>query len=444
MNLDQRLENVTVIGAAGKMGSGIAALLAQEMARLRNLPENKDMIYRLNLLDVSDKALAGLHSYLKTQLLKNAEKAVVALRGLYKDRADLVENEEIVRAFVDDSLSVLRFSTDLVQAKNSRMIFEAIVEDEDVKIKVLKEINGMCAKDTPYFTNTSSVPIGFLDDKVGLGGRIIGYHFYNPPVVQRLVEVITPKSATQDIKDLAAELGKRLRKTLVPANDKAGFIGNGHFMRDGLHGIDAVNQLKKEHSFAGAVYIINRVTQDFLIRPMGIFQLIDYVGVDVSQCILRVMSKHLSDKSLHSDLVDQMAGKKVLGGQNPDGTQKDGFLKYEKNRPAGVYDVEKGTYVSMDELKQKLDSKIGDPPIGFAPWKKMAGDPKKEQSLAGYFAGLKNAKGFGADLARTYLKRTREIALQLVTDGIANSDHDVNSILINGFYWLYGPINNYI
>ncbi len=444
MNLDQRLENATVIGAAGKMGSGIATLLAQEMARLKNLPENKDKVYRLNLIDVSDKALAGLHSFLKTQLLKNAEKTIVALRGLYRERVDLVENEEVVRAFVDDSLSVLRFSSDLAQAKGSHIIFEAIVEDEDVKIKVLKEINSLCAKDTPYFTNTSSVPIGFLDEKVGLGGRIIGYHFYNPPIVQRLVEVITPKSALPSVKDMAAELGKRLRKTLVPANDKAGFIGNGHFMRDGLHGINALDQLKKEHGFAGAVYIINRVTQDFLIRPMGIFQLIDYVGVDVFQCILKVMSKHLADKSLHSDLIDQMAGKKVLGGQNADGTQKDGFLKYERNRPAGVYDVEKGTYVPIDELKQKLDPKIGQPPAGFASWKKMMADPKKEQALAGYFANLKSSKGLGADLALGYLKRTKEIALHLVTDAIANSDTDVNAVLVNGFYWLYGPINNYI
>lgn len=444
MNLDERLENVTVIGAAGKMGSGIATLVVQEMARLKNLPENKDKVYRLNLIDINEKTLDGLRSYLKVQILKAGEKAIVLLRNLYKDHKELIDNEEFINYYVDDAVAVIRFGTELSLVKNSRIIFEAIVEDEDIKIKILKELNSLCSKETLYFTNTSSIPIGFLDEKVGLGGRIIGYHFYNPPVVQRLVEVITPKSAIKELKDVATELGKKLRKTLVPANDKAGFIGNGHFMRDGLHAINGLAPLKQDHTHPGAIYLMNRVSQDFLIRPMGIFQLIDYVGIDVFQCILKVMSRHMNDKTLHSDLIDQFAGKKILGGQRPDGSQKDGFLKYEKNRPAGVYDIEKGDYVSLDAVKTKVDPKIGELPAGFAPWKKLMADPKKENALTIYFTNLKNAKGLGAELARSYLKETREIALRLVKDGIASTDTDVNAVLVNGFYWIYGPINNYI
>ena len=52
MDLDRRLENVTVVGAAGKMGSGIALLLAQEIARTRLKPENRDRVYKLNLIDI--------------------------------------------------------------------------------------------------------------------------------------------------------------------------------------------------------------------------------------------------------------------------------------------------------------------------------------------------------------------------------------------------------
>ncbi|MEO0225442.1 MAG: 3-hydroxyacyl-CoA dehydrogenase family protein [candidate division WOR-3 bacterium] len=444
MNLDARLENVSVIGAAGKMGSGIATLLAREMARLKNLSENRDKIFRLNLIDINEKAIDGLRSYLKSQLLKASEKSIVALRQLYQDRADLVENEEIIKTFLDDALGLINFGTDLALTKNSHLVFEAIVEDEETKIKVLKQINSLTTKNTLYLTNTSSIPISFLDEKVGLGGRIIGYHFYNPPVVQRLVEVIIPKTAVNELKEISTELGKRLGKTLVPANDRAGFIGNGHFMRDGLYALNLLNDLKREYGLAGAIYIMNRISQDFLIRPMGIFQLIDYVGIDVFQCILKVMSKHLNDKSLHNELIDQMVNKKIIGGQNPDGSQKDGFLKYEKNRPAGVYDIEKGEYLPLEELKKRIDPKIGDPPSGFAPWKKMIGDPKKDSALINYFTNLKNAQNPGAELARNYLKKTKEIALQLVRDGIANSDTDVNAVLTNGFYWIYGPINNYI
>ncbi|MDI6840557.1 MAG: 3-hydroxyacyl-CoA dehydrogenase family protein [bacterium] len=445
MTLDDRLENVSIIGAAGKMGSGITVLIAQEMAKLKLKTENRDKVYRLNLIDVNERALDGLQDYIGSQVTKAAERAIVSLRALYSDRSDLVENSEIIDAFVTDTFKVIRTGTDLGIAKNSKIVFEAIVEDEDVKIKVLKELNKMCSKDTLYFTNTSSIPIGFLDDKAKLDGRIIGYHFYNPPIVQRLVEVITAKSTCKELKEIGAELGKRLGKKLVPANDISGFIGNGHFMRDGLHAISEVKRLKDEYSLAGAIYIMNRISQDFLIRPMGIFQLIDYVGVDVFKCILKVMRKHLEDNTLQSNLIDLLVSRNILGGQKADGSQKDGFLKYDKNRPVAVYDPEKQQYVPIEgNLKQQLDSKIGDLPNGFSPWRKLLADPAKENKFSVYFNNLKASNTFGAELARAYLTRTKEIAKKLVKDRVANSDADVNAVLTNGFYWLYGPINNYI
>ena len=443
MNLDERLENVSVIGAAGKMGSGIAVLIGQEMAKLKI--KNPDKVYRLNLIDVNEKALDDLRGYLNKQATKVAERSIGFLRSMYEDREDLIENVDVIGAFVDEIFAVMRMGTELELAKNSHLVFEAIVENEDVKIEVLNKLNGMCAPDTLYLSNTSSIPIGFLDEKVGLGGRIIGYHFYNPPVVQRLVEVITAKTTQQKLKDIGNELGKRLRKKLVPANDISGFIGNGHFIRDGLYAISEVERLKGEYTLPGATYIMNHISQDFLIRPMGIFQLIDYVGVDIFQCILRVMRTHLGDETLRSALVDSLAEKKVLGGQRADGSQKDGFLKYEKNRPVGVYDPDKGDYVAIDESwKQNLDSKIGVPPEGFSPWRKLLMEPKKEEKLAAYFQNLKSAQTFGAELARNYLKKTKEIAQQLVQQEAANTDADVNAVLTNGFFWLYGPINNYI
>ena len=444
MNLDERLQNVTVIGAAGKMGSGIGVLIAQEMAKLKLKSENKDKVYRLNLIDVSEQALDGLRSYMKAQLLKAAEKSTVLLRHLYSDREDLVENSDIINAFVDDTTRVLNFGTELDMAKNSKMVFEAISENEKTKIKVYKKLNKICSQDTLYLTNTSSIPIGFLDEKAGLNGRLIGYHFYNPPVVQKLVEVITASNTTGELKSVAQELGKRLRKKLVPANDITGFIGNGHFMRDGLHAIAEVDRLKSKFRFTGAVYVMNRVSQDFLVRPMGIFQLIDYVGIDVFQCILKVMRTHLGDNTLRSRLVDKMVRDKVLGGQYADGSQKDGFLKYEKNRPTGIYDARKKEYSPITEdWKTKMDKKLGPLPEGFVPWRTLLMDSKKEEKLKVHFNKLKAMDTLGAQLAMVFLKKTKDIGQSLVQSGVANSVEDVNAVLMNGFFWLYGPINQY-
>ncbi|MGB2770613.1 MAG: 3-hydroxyacyl-CoA dehydrogenase family protein [Candidatus Zixiibacteriota bacterium] len=446
MTFDERLKNVSVIGAAGKMGSGIALLLAQEMARLKNLPENKNSVFRLHCIDISEQALDGLQKYLRAQLVKAGEKSTVMLRELYKDRANLVENYDIIDAFVEEAMSVLRLGTDLGEVKDSKMIFEAIVENKDVKVDLVRKIEKLVDPETYYFTNTSSIPISVLNESAELGGRIIGYHFYNPPAVQRLLEMISPEGTRPELKEMALELAKRLRKKIVPANDIAGFIGNGHFLRDGLHAIKEAKKMAGEYTLPGALYIMNKVSQDLLVRPMGILQLIDYVGVDVYQCISETVAGYIKGEDLKDELLVQMVEKKVLGGQHADGSQKDGFLKYEKNRPAGVYDLEKGEYKMFDPKgwSGELDKKLGAYPDGIAPWRGLLMDPKKEEKLSAYFKNLNASDTPGAKLAKAYLKRSKEIGEFLVKTKVAESAKDVNDVLLNGFYHLYGPINDYV
>jgi 3-hydroxyacyl-CoA dehydrogenase len=444
MNLNERLQNVTVIGAAGKMGSGIAVLVAQEMAKLKLKPENKDNIFRLNLVDITEKSLDGLRGYLKAQLLKVAEKSTVLLRTIYEDRKDLIENADIINTFADDCYALLNFTTDINIAKDSHLVFEAIFENEEIKIKVLKNLKEICLPDALFLTNTSSIPISYLDEQAELGGRIIGYHFYNPPVIQKLVEVIEAENTTDELKSIAAEIGKRLRKKLVPATDISGFIGNGHFSRDGLYAMNKVEELKDEFGYHGALYIMNKVSQEFLIRPMGIFQLIDYVGLDVFQSLLRVMRTHLGKESLNSELINRMMDKKVSGGQNPDGSQKDGFIKYEKNRPTGVYNIEEGKYRMFDEdWRVEIDKKLNPTNEKFAPWRALLMDGKKMEKLGTHFNNLKGMNTYGSTLALDFLKTTKEIGENLVKDGVANSEKEVNEVLMNGFFWLYGPIHKF-
>jgi len=443
MDYTERLENVTVLGAAGKMGSGILLLTALEMADLSLKHENKNRQFVLNAMDVSPQALSGLMKFLKAQVVKAAEKKAVSLRKVYEDRADLIENQDIIDQYVFDVMNIVRPTVKLESAYDSTLVFEAIKEDPEVKVKVLSQVDKNNKKSPWYFTNTSSIPIHQLDEKVGLGGRIIGFHFYNPPAVQRLVELIRAKNTLSEIVEFAQQYAKNLKKTIVPANDFAGFIGNGHFMRDGLHGIAEALRLSEGMPFVEAIYMINKVSQDFLVRPMGIFQLIDYVGVDVCQYIMSVMNPYLPDEDLHSDVLDRYISLGVLGGQFADGSQKDGFLKYEKGRPAGVYDPEKKAYVPFSEFQAGCDEKLGPLPQGAPAWKTVVGSPDKDDVFQKYFKELNGMKTLGAELAGRYGKRSKQIGLKLVADKVANSEEDVNNVLLTGFYHAYGPINNY-
>jgi len=442
MDLNTRLQNVAVVGAAGKMGSGISLLLGLELA-YRAL-ENRDRTYILNLIDVSDAALQGLLRYLREQAVKDAEKQMSRLRRLYADRDDLVENGEMVQEFVHEVLLHVRTGKTMALAQDSTLVFEAAFEKEELKIGLYRELAAQCPKEMYILTNTSSIPLHILADAAGMSGRVIGFHFYNPPAVQKLLEVITPSVCADELQSLAAELAGLLGKTVVPARDIAGFIGNGHFMRDGLHGIREVERLAKEHGFVKAVYLVNKVSLEWLLRPMGIFQLIDYVGVDVFQLILRVMEHYLQD-GLHSPLIDRYMELGAKGGQTSSGAPKDGFLKYEKGAVVGIFDPDTLAYVPLDGTWDKAaDALLGPHPDPTLSWKALQRDPEQDGKLRAYFAGFTANPTPGVQLATAYFRASRDTSLRLVKDGVAHSAEDVNKVLTLGFFHLYGPINDYL
>lgn len=425
------------------MGNGILLLTALEMLALKLKPENRSKEYQLYAMDISEEGLKGLIEYIKKQVRKNGERKIDKVKELYTGEAELTSDEDIVNRYVADVIGLIKPVTDLKPAYQSGLVFEAVNEDQKLKVRLLSEINRNNPEKPWFLTNTSSVPIHELDEQAGLEGRIMGFHFYNPPAIQKLVEVIKSEKTIPDLAEFSEKLVIRLGKIMVPANDVAGFIGNGHFMRDALFGIRKVEELSSEMSFAEAVFAINTVSQKFLIRPMGIFQLVDYVGVDVVQLILKVMDPHFPDETLFSQLFDKLNAIGVKGGQNPDGSQKDGFLKYEEGKIAGVYDLDKKDYIPVQDFKTKVNEKLGQLPEGMLSWKELIKNPDKEALVEKIFSNMASMKTLGAKLAIEYGTRSKEIGLQLVDGKVAQSEKDINTVLLTGFYHVYGPINDF-
>jgi len=435
---------MSVIGAAGKMGSGILLLTAIEMADTSLLPENKDKHFVLNAIDVCSECLTGLMEYVRVQAKKIAEKKMVQLRNVYADRADLIENFDIVDQYVWDVLKIIRPSTRLEVAYDSNIVFEAVIENPKLKTKLLSEVKQNASDKTWFFSNTSSIPIAELNKSADLEGKLIGFHFYNPPAIQKLVELIKGDKTVEGLEEFAIQYAKKLGKIIVPSNDFAGFIGNGHFMRDALYGILETERLSKEMPYVEALYAINSISQNFLVRPMGIFQLIDYVGVDVCKYIMSVMNPYLPDEDLHSDLLDKMMEIDVKGGQKSSGAQKDGFLKYEKGKPVAIFDIETKQYINIDTFSAKVDEKLGNLPENSLAWKQTLRMKDKADKLAIMFDAMSKKETLGANLAKKYMENSRQIGNKLVDTKVANNADDVNTVLMTGFFHAYGPINNYL
>lgn len=440
MEYIEKFKKVTVLGAAGKMGSGILLLTAMEMAELKLQNKNFDAI--LLAVDVSADGLAGLLKYVESQVIRAAEKKAVMLRKLYADREDLIENYDVINQYAKDVIAIVRTSTHLSDAYGSSIVFEAIKEDPEIKVSLLKDIDDNSDGNTWFFTNTSSIPIGELNKAANLKGRIIGFHFYNPPAVQKLVELIPSDETLVELEDFAKLYAKKLRKVLVPSNDFAGFVGNGHFMRDALYGIKEAEKLSANMDFATAIWTINKLSQDFLIRPMGIFQLIDYVGIDVVSYIMGVMNPYLENENLSSQMLKDLLAKGVRGGQFSDGSQKDGFFRYERGRPSAIFDIKSGDYVSIEAVNTNVEQYLGPLPEDLV-WKELNFSPKKKELLDTFFKNLATMDTNGARMSKSYGLKSKEIGELLVNSNVAKTAEDVNKVLETGFYHAYGPINNY-
>lgn len=447
MKLDERLQDVAIIGAAGKMGKGISSLILSEMAltEVRLHAKTHSGNFQLHLIDTNEALLASLSLYLRKELGSYAEKNIQKLRKYYSSNPNLIDNGEMIEDFVDGGLSLVRLSTLLESAKNAFMIFEAIVEDESIKQNLFKELKKLSVKKPYFFTNTSSIPIHVLDKEAKLEGHILGYHFYNPPVVQKLIEIIPGKSTHKELVDLGNELGKRLGKIMIPSSDAPGFIGNGHFMRDILFGCALVDELNKEVKLEEALLMVNTISESFMIRPMGIFQLIDYVGIDVVHKIFTVMNTYTTGETFAHDLITNFLTAKIYGGQDIHGAQKDGIFKYEKGKPIAIFSLEKKSYVffAEEDIVRTCQEKLGILPSAHIPWKVFINDKNKHEKLKKYFSELFSMKTLGALCAQKYLLKSKAIAKKLVETNVADSLDDVNTVLEHGFFHAYGPSNDY-
>ena len=121
-----------------------------------------------------------------------------------------------------------------------------------------------------------------------------------------------------------------------------------------------------------------------------------------------------------------------------------GFFKYENGALVSVYDINENTYHPISAFKDKCDIYLGTMPASFQPWKIVIKDKNKTNFLSEYFNELKSINNTGAIMAKAYHKRSLEIGLQLVKEGVAQTNDDVNTVMLTGFFHAYGPINDFI
>jgi 3-hydroxybutyryl-CoA dehydrogenase len=155
------------------------------------------------------------------------------------------------------------------------LVIEAAPEDLDLKRDLFRRLAEICGEGTVLATNTSSLQVTAIAGAVPDPRRVVGMHFFNPPALMRLVEIVAGEESSRDALDRATEVAQRMGRKPVRAADGPGFLANRVARPFGL---EALRLLGDRISSVEQIDRIVRLGGGF---RMGPFELMDLVGVDV-------------------------------------------------------------------------------------------------------------------------------------------------------------------
>jgi 3-hydroxybutyryl-CoA dehydrogenase len=253
----EEVQKVGVIGC-GIMGSGIVEVSAKAGAEVTYVEVDDEQV---------EKGRARIE--------KSLNRAV--------ERGKLSEDDR------GGILSSIHGTADYEDIGDSDLVIEAATENLDTKLEIFKVIDGITRDDIVLATNTSSLPIVQLGMQTKRPDRVVGMHFFNPPPVMPLLELVRSITTSDETVEFARGMGERLGKTTVMAKDRAGFIVN-YLLTYYLN--SAVRMV--EEGFASKEDIDTAVKLG-LSHPMGPFELLDLIGLDTMMSVAEVLYEEFRD-----------------------------------------------------------------------------------------------------------------------------------------------------
>src|SRR5881396_232701 len=262
--------------------------------------------------------LAALHGH--DVRLRDIKKEYID-RGMERIRwslGKLVEKKQNTEAQADEALGRIHATLELREAcHDADFVIEAVFEDPELKRKVFRELDETAPPKTILASNTSALPITDMASATKRPKKVVGMHFFNPPMLMPLVEVIRADTTSDATLQAAVDLAKSFGKTVVVVKkDVPGFITTRvlgpYFERAAwIH--------EREGMPIETIDAAMRFRAGF---PMGPFELADQVGVDVLHHL--ILNAHRPMPRSVQDLVDR----KKLGHK-----VGEGFYPYKEGRP---------------------------------------------------------------------------------------------------------------
>jgi len=236
------IKKVGVVGC-GLMGSGIAQVCAQSG-------------YCVVVSEINDALLNKGMTSISSRLSRDVDKAKLSP----EDR--------------DSMLGRIKGTTNIKDFSDCDLIIEAVIENIDLKKEIFAELDKVCPKYTVLATNTSVLSIINIATATTRPEKVLGLHFFNPPPVMKLVEVVKTIDTSEDTIGIGIELVKSLGKTAVVAQDTPGFVVNrllSPFLLNAVRMLEAGIATRED---------IDAAINLGLSHPIGPLRLLDFIGLD--------------------------------------------------------------------------------------------------------------------------------------------------------------------
>jgi len=251
------IKKVFVVGA-GFMGSGIVENVAVKGLAVTAYDISQNQL---------DKSIAGIR--------KNLEKSV--------SKGKLSEDEK------EAAIGRISCTTDISQCAEADAIIEAVAENKDIKVSIMKDLEKYAKDDAIIASNTSSISITALGNIFKNPARFVGMHFFSPVPKMPLMEIVRGYQTGDDTLAKAKELGEFMGKSCILAHDEPGFIVNRML-------IPMLNEacILVERKI-GTIEEIDRGVKLGLHHPMGPLELMDMIGIDVELAVMEVLHEEIGD-----------------------------------------------------------------------------------------------------------------------------------------------------
>jgi len=318
--------------------------------------------------------------------------------GGIKIGEDLAKGESRGRWTEEESVAALeRFdpnATELDELVGCDLVIEAAPERLELKQSVFAQLGELLGPEAVLATNTSSLRVSDIAQGVPQPERVVGMHFFNPPPLMKLVEVVATERSSEAALAAATEVGERMGRTPIRAKDSPGFVAN-RLARP--FSLESLRMLGDGVADAETIDRIIRLGGGF---RMGPFELLDLIGLDVNLEIARSFF--------------------AQGGEverwRPSPIQEKLVAEGRLGRKSG-----RGYYVYGEGHERELDPELGILAPTLDPGKLAKIDPAAEEVLSRLFAQVANEAAFARE------------------EDIASPD-DMEIAMQLGFNWPRGPL----